>query len=482
MLGSLDEAAEFIASSRREQEEEQLAGGNDAVHEEGVDNATRKRGKGSLKGVKRGPYKKRKLASTTTTTTTTTMRKDDENETRSENEKKKKRSLKTLEERRERRKRMNASIDAKLERMRQRKLLEPKKVMSAYKAFSEHDPQAKLCRRENPLLSNPEKYSKLRELWHVASDEQRAEAEVHVNRDELRYQREMQTYKYKRAFVQISEALLRGEREAAEAPKPRKGYFLFESSERAMSETVKHSKDLSIKWKAMTQEERDTFNADFTTQQHLYNSMLPIFEKKRRLLKEEDEDEDEDRVGEENDPQKENQVEKQQQIGIETKKAKSGMSERANAELRARFERARGLEFLCDVKYTLPSLGLDESDKGKRRKYKDAMEKETGIVNLDRMKIVPKARSEFGQEILKKEIDDLSVTPSMRALSGKCNLDASSLAKIVVLGKKGSVIDFDKLKSFIETSENNEKLDAAYEKYVKYNPPDWASFKEELKL
>jgi len=52
MLGSLDEAAEFIASSRREQEEEQLAGGNDAVHEEGVDNATRKRGKGSLKGVK----------------------------------------------------------------------------------------------------------------------------------------------------------------------------------------------------------------------------------------------------------------------------------------------------------------------------------------------------------------------------------------------------------------------------------------------
>jgi len=51
-----------------------------------------------------------------------------------------------------------------------------------------------------------------------------------------------------------------------------------------------------------------------------------------------------------------------------------------------------------------------------------------------------------------------------------------------VLGKKGGVIDFDKLKSFIETSENNEKLDAAYEKYVKYNPPDGASFKEELKL
>ena len=473
MLGSLDEAAEFIASSRREQEEEQLADGNDAEHEEGVDNATRKRGKGSLKGVKRGPYKKKKLASTTTT-----MRKDDENE--NEKKKKKKRSLKTLEERRERRKRANASIDAKLEKMRQRKLVEPKKVMSAYKAFSEHDPQAKLCRRENPLLSNPEKYSKLRQLWHVASDEQRAEAEVHVNRDELRYQREMQTYKYKRAFVQISEALLRGELEAAEAPKPRKGYFLFESSERAMSETVKHSKDLSIKWKAMTQEERDTFNADFTTQQHLYNSMLPIFEVKRRLLREEDEDED--RVGEENDAQKENQVEKQQQIGIETKKAKSGMSERANAELRARFERARGFEFLCDVKYSLPSLGLAESDKEKRRKNKDAMEKETGIVNLDRMKIVPKVRSEFGQEILKKEIDDLCVTPSMRALSGKCNLDASSLAKIAVLGKKGGVIDFDKIKSFIETSENNEKLDAAYEKYVKYNPPDWASFKEELNL
>ena len=103
--------------------------------------------------MKRGPYKKRKKMTTMTTT-------DDVNETkrrRDENLEKKKR---------ERRKHASASIDAKLDRMRKKKLVEPKKVMSTYKAFSEHDPKAKLFRRENPQLTNAEKYSKLRELWY----------------------------------------------------------------------------------------------------------------------------------------------------------------------------------------------------------------------------------------------------------------------------------------------------------------------------
>jgi hypothetical protein len=110
------------------------------------------------------------------------------------------------------------------------------------------------------------------------------------------------------------------------------------------------------------------------------------------------------------------------------------------------------------------------------------MEKESGIINLGRMKIVPKMRSEFGYDILKKEIDDLSISPAIKALSSKCHLDSSSLSKISVLGSKGGVVDFDKLKAFIEKGGNDEKLDLAYAKYVKYNPPDWVSFKEELKL
>ena len=173
-------------------------------------------------------------------------------------------------------------------------------------------------------------------------------------------------------------------------------------------------------------------------------------------------------------------------IGIETKEAKVGVSERANAELHARFERTRGFEFLRDIKYSLPPLGYMRSDesnqKVKGRKYKDAMEKESGIINLGRMKIVPKMRSEFGYDILKKEIDDLSISPAIKALSSKCHLDSSSLSKISVLGSKGGVVDFDKLKAFIEKGGNDEKLDLAYAKYVKYNPPDWVSFKEELKL
>ena len=45
------------------------------------------------------------------------------------------------------------------------------------------------------------------------------------------------------------------------------------------------------------------------------------------------------------------------------------------------------------------------------------------------------------------------------------------MSKISVLGSKGGV-DFDKLKAFIEKG-GNEKIDLAYAKYVKYNPPDW---------
>lgn len=479
MSGSLDQAVELIAASRIEQQQQQLQqnGNGNAAQGEGVEKETSKRDRdnGPAKGMKRGPYKKRKKLTTMTTT-------DDVNETkrrRDENLEKKKR---------EKRKLASASIDAKLDRMRKKKLVEPKKVMSTYKAFSEHDPKAKLFRRENPQLTNAEKYSKLRELWYGASEEQRAASQAHVKRDELRYQREMQMHAYKKLFVQIASALLKGEFVGTETRKPRKGYFLFESAERAMSNQALHSKDLSIKWKAMTQEERDAFNDDFEIQQQLYNSMHPIFEQKMRLIKEEEEEDDGDEEEKDARGEKENQVAKRLHIhiGIETKEAKVGVSERANAELHARFERTRGFEFLRDIKYSLPPLGYmgsDESNqKVKGRKYKDAMEKESGIINLGRMKIVPKMRSEFGYDILKKEIDDLSISPAIKALSSKCHLDSSSLSKISVLGSKGGVVDFDKLKAFIEKGGNDEKLDLAYAKYVKYNPPDWVSFKEELKL
>ena len=482
MSGSLDQAVELIAASRIEQQQQQQQqqqqnGNGNAAQGEGVEKETSKRDRdnGPAKCMKRGPYKKRKKLTTMTTT-------HDVNETkrrRDENLEKKKR---------EKRKLASASIDAKLDRMRKKKLVEPKKVMSTYKAFSEHDPKAKLFRRENPQLTNAEKYSKLRELWYGASEEQRAASQAHVKRDELRYQREMQMHAYKKLFVQIASALLKGEFMGTETRKPRKGYFLFESAERAMSNQALHSKDLSIKWKAMTQEERDAFNDDFEIQQQLYNSMHPILEQKMRLIKEEEEDDDGDEEEKDARGEKENQVAKRLHIhiGIETKEAKVGVSERANAELHARFERTRGFEFLRDIKYSLPPLGYmgsDESNqKVKGRKYKDAMEKESGIINLGRMKIVPKMRSEFGYDILKKEIDDLSISPAIKVLSSKCHLDSSSLSKISVLGSKGGVVDFDKLKAFIEKGGNDEKLDLAYAKYVKYNPPDWVSFKEELKL
>ena len=480
MSGSLDQAVELIAASRIEQQQQQQQqqnGNGNVAQGEGVEKETSKRDRdnGPAKGMKRGPYKKRKKLTTMTTT-------DDVNETkrrRDENLEKKKR---------EKRKLASASIDAKLDRMRKKKLVEPKKVMSTYKAFSEHDPKAKLFRRENPQLTNAEKYSKLRELWYGASEEQRAASQAHVKRDELRYQREMQMHAYKKLFVQIASALLKGEFVGTETRKPRKGYFLFESAERAMSNQALHSKDLSIKWKAMTQEERDAFNDGFEIQQQLYNSMHPIFEQKMRLIKEEEEDDDGDEEEKDARGEKEIQVAKRLHIhiGIETKEAKVGVSERANAEFHARFERTRGFEFLRDIKYSLPPLGYmgsDESNqKVKGRKYKDAMEKESGIINLGRMKIVPKMRSEFGYDILKKEIDDLSISPAIKVLSSKCHLDSSSLSKISVLGSKGGVVDFDKLKAFIEKGGNDEKLDLAYAKYVKYNPPDWVSFKEELKL
>ena len=174
-----------------------------------------------------------------------------------------------------------------------------------------------------------------------------------------------------------------------------------------------------------------------------------------------------------------------QRVGIETEETKTELNERANAELHARFERARGLEFLRDVKYLLPPLGYVGSDEKKKqkvngRKFKDTMEKETGIINLDRMKIVPKTRSEFGYDILKKKIDNLSEVPAIQTLSSKCHLDASSLAKILV--SQGSVVDFDKFKAFVEKGGNDVELVAAFRKYVMYNPPDWASFKKELKL
>jgi hypothetical protein len=196
----------------------------------------------------------------------------------------------------------------------------------------------------------------------------------------------MQMHAYKKLFVQIASALLKGEFMGTETRKPRKGYFLFESAERAMSNQALHSKDLSIKWKAMTQEERDAFNDDFEIQQQLYNSMHPIFEQKMRLIKEEEDDDDGDEEEKDARGEKENQVAKRLHIGIETKEAKVGVSERANAELHARFERTRGFEFLRDIKYSLPPLGYmgsDESNqKSKEGNIKMRWKRKVGLLTL----------------------------------------------------------------------------------------------------
>ena len=470
MLGSLDEAAELIAASRQESLEQQQIG--NAAQEEGAaddKNETRKIHieEGIIKRGKGGPYKKK----------TKHENENDDFETKKIAKNTGTKEKKTLEKTRERRKRKIASIDLKLERMQKRKLVEPKKVMTAYKAFSDNNTKAKLCRSENSHLTNAEKYAKLRELWNTASEEEKAEAETHVNKDKLRYQREMQTFSYKKTFMEIAAALLRGELVTTETPKPRKPYFLFECSERANSDTIKHSKDLSKYWKSMTQDEQKSFNDDYEIQQQLYKSLQPIFQEKMKFLSEEEKDALEEKG--------KGVKEVNQRVGIETEETKTELNERANAELHARFERARGLEFLRDVKYLLPPLGYVGSDEKKKqkvngRKFKDTMEKETGIINLDRMKIVPKTRSEFGYDILKKKIDNLSEVPAIQTLSSKCHLDASSLAKI--LGSQGSVVDFDKFKAFVEKGGNDVELVAAFRKYVMYNPPDWASFKKELKL
>ena len=83
-----------------------------------------------------------------------------------------------------------------------------------------------------------------------------------------------------------------------------------------------------------------------------------------------------------------------QRVGIETEETKTELNERAIAELHARFEKSRIGIFTRRQIFT-PSLGICGSDEKKKqkvngRKFKDTMEKETGIINLDRMKIGPR--------------------------------------------------------------------------------------------
>ena len=153
MFGSLDEAAELIAASRQESLEQQQIG--NAAQEEGAaddKNETRKMHieEGIIKRGKRGPYKKK----------TKHENENDDFETKKIAKNTGTKEKKTLEKTRERRKRTIASIDLKLERMQKRKLVEPKKVMTAYKAFSDNNTKAKLCRSENSHQTNAEKYAK----------------------------------------------------------------------------------------------------------------------------------------------------------------------------------------------------------------------------------------------------------------------------------------------------------------------------------
>ena len=66
MSGSLDQAVELIAASRIEQQQQQQQqqqnGNGNAAQGEGVEKETSKRDRdnGPAKGMKRGPYKKRK--------------------------------------------------------------------------------------------------------------------------------------------------------------------------------------------------------------------------------------------------------------------------------------------------------------------------------------------------------------------------------------------------------------------------------------
>ena len=422
MLGSLDEAAELIAASRQESLEQQQIG--NAAQEEGAaddKNETRKIHieEGIIKRGKRGPYKKK----------TKHENENDDFETKKIAKNTGTKEKKTLEKIRERRKRKIASIDLKLERMQKRKLVEPKKVMTAYKAFSDNNTKAKLCRSENSHLTNAEKYAKLRELWNTASEEEKAEAETHVNKDKLRYQREMQTFSYKKTFMEIAAALLRGELVTTETPKPRKPYFLFECSERANSDTIKHSKDLSKYWKSMTQDEQKSFNDDYEIQQQLYKSLQPIFQEKMKFLSEEEKDALEEKG--------KGVKEVNQRVGIETEETKTELNERANAELHARFERARGLEFLRGANITPPwDMGSDEEEaKVNGRKFKDAMKGNQLSTRSNENSTQDAANLVMTFE----EEDRYQACPAKNPMD-KCHLDAQVCKNT---RSQGSVVDFD---------------------------------------
>ena len=163
---------------------------------------------GIIKRGKRGPYKKK----------TKHENENDDFETKKIAKNTGTKEKKTLEKIRERRKRKIASIDLKLERMQKRKLVEPKKVMTAYKAFSDNNTKAKLCRVKIHVGG---KICKVGELWNTASEEEKAEAETHVNKDKLRYQQKCKHF-HKKTFLK-SPALLEG---YFRAPKPRKPYFV----------------------------------------------------------------------------------------------------------------------------------------------------------------------------------------------------------------------------------------------------------------
>ena len=110
----------------------------------------------------------------------------------------------------------------------------------------------------------------------------------------------------------------------------------------------------------MTQDEQKSFNDDYEIQQQLYKSLQPIFQEKMKFLSEEEKDALEEKG--------KGVKEVNQRVGIETEETKTELNERANAELHARFERARGLEFLRDVKYLLPPLGYVGSDERRSKK------------------------------------------------------------------------------------------------------------------
>jgi hypothetical protein len=248
-----------------------------------------------------------------------------------------------------------------------------------------------------------------------------------------------------------------------EAPKrPTSAYIYFEQFERSKAPKGTKIKTaiLSEKWKTMTEEEKGPFIARIDDEKRAYEAWK--------------------NASNGGQPQAKWNVDMKKEDKLKVSVAKG-----------TAFDEKSGLEFLLDVKFLLPS----GANKRVRRKLKELNKDErTGFFDLDVLEFRKKKHIRDGIHEMKKDIASVSLKPDMIELGLKCGLEASSLAKIAVLGcKYGAIDNFEKIRLAIEKEYdqktiNNRDGDAtisidcanrvkkAYEAHVMYNPPNWRSF------